>query len=34
MSDREFKMMVPEMLTKVRKAMHEQSKNFSKDRKY
>ena len=30
--DKEFKIMVIKMLTEVRKRMHEQSENFSKDK--
>ena len=32
--NREFKLMVIKMLTQVRRAMHEQSKNFNRHRKY
>lgn len=32
--DKEFKIPVIRMLTEVRTAMHEKSKNFNRDRKY
>lgn len=32
--DREFKIIVIKMFTEVKKTVHEQSENFSRDRKY